>query len=227
MSNAEEKPHKGPDATSMSVAIAVARQRLLDAHFTYVLELIQQSQGDVAAPQALTIYARVHRLSEIDLQALKNRVLVYLGRVAATDVTDLPHTFMAIDGAVEWDITASLVDRIRRRLGGRRNHELRDWIDQHSGHVECDLMKLHVDNLVALSEVMGEDARPVDVTRMYMREADVRDELWEPLYWGLLDRQYDRFVAESAVARDRESDIEKPTTRARLGGRHEQQTGTG
>lgn len=210
----------------MSVAIAVARQRLLDAHFTHVLELIQRAQGEVAAPQALTIYSRIHRLTEIDIQALRNRVLVHLGRVAATDVTDLPHTFVAIDGAVEWDITASLVDRIRKRLGGRRNYTLRDWIDQHSGHVECDLMKLHVENLLALGEIMGPDARPMEVTRTYMREAVVRDELWEPLYWGYLDRQYDRMKA-AAVESAAESQEEKSAPPPRIGRTAGKQLGAG
>jgi hypothetical protein len=226
MGKAEEAAQKSADATSMSVAIAVARQRLLDAHFTHVLELIQRAQGEVAAPQALTIYSRIHRLTEIDIQALRNRVLVHLGRVAATDVTDLPHTFVAIDGAVEWDITASLVERIRKRLGGRRNYELRDWIDQHSGHVECDLMKLHVENLLALGEVMGADAKPVDVTRTYMREAVVRDELWEPLYWGYLDRQYDRVLAATSPPA-REAEAERLVPAARISRAAEKQTGTG
>ncbi len=226
MSKAEEGPAKsGTDATSMSVAIAVARQRLLDAHFTHVLELIQRAQGEVGAPQALIIYARVHRLTEIDIQALRTRVLVHLGRVASTEVTDLPHTFVAIDGAVEWDITASLVERIRKRLGGRRNYELRDWIDQHSGHVECDLMKLHVDNLVAVADVMGAATRPMEVARTYMREVGVRDELWEPLYWGLLDRQYERLAAaESAAVAQKDA---RAATQARLAPRQEKQVGNG
>jgi hypothetical protein len=220
MSDAKRVPvTAGTDAMSVSVAIAVARQRVLDAHFTYVLEFIQRSQGEIAAPQALLIYARLHRLSELDVRALRNRVLVHLGRLSATDVTELPHTFVSVDGAVEWDVTASLVQRIRKRLRGRKNYTFREWVDLHAGHVECELLKLHVDNLVALAEVLGPKTRRPDVVTLYVREVNLRDELWDTLHHSLLARLYEHGEAEATRARTAEppsgSEIESRQARAR------------
>jgi hypothetical protein len=183
--------------TQQNVALAVARQRLGDAHFHFVLEMIRRGQGEVAAPQVLVIYARLHYLSEIDLQALRNRVLVYLGQVANTDVTHLPNTFVAIDGDVEWDVTASMVERIRRRLNGRNNYAFRDWVEMHTGHVYSKLLRIHIDNLIPLYESAGGELKPADATRLYVRELNLRDGLYDPLYNGLLERIYDSIDEES------------------------------
>jgi len=197
MSKASWVPGSGaPPATTLNVALAVARQRLGDAHFQFALELIRRGRGEVAAPQALTIYARLHDLAEIDQQALRNRVLIYLGQISNTDVTQLPHTFVAIDGGVEWDVTASLVERIRKRLGGRKNHTFREWVELHSGHVESKLLRIHTENLTALYEASDGSVKLSEVTRLYMREIGLRDALYEPLHAGLLERLYEQLEAE-------------------------------
>lgn len=202
MGKANWTPSGPVPATNQNVALAVARQRLGDAHFRFALELIRRGAGEVAAPQALIIYGRLHGLAEIEVQALRNRVLVYLGQTANTDVAHLPNTFVAIDGGVEWDIRASLVQRIRKRLGGRRNYAFREWTAMHAGHVESKLLRIHVENLVALREAVGADATTSDLTRLYMREMSLRDELYEPLLNGLLERLYEQLVADDDVPQD-------------------------
>jgi len=200
MSKASWGPESGaPPSTNLNVALAVARQRLGDAHFQFALEMIRRGQGEVAAPQVLTIYARLHDLNEIDLQALRNRVLIYLGQVANTDVTHLPNTFVAIDGGVEWDVTASLVERIRKRLSGRRNHPFREWVELHSGHVESKLQRIHVECLAALYDATDGTLKLPELTRLYMREVGLRDTLYEPLHAGLLERLYEQMDEDEAA----------------------------
>ncbi|MCI0433778.1 MAG: hypothetical protein L0271_09010 [Gemmatimonadetes bacterium] len=182
------------EASQMSMAMAAARQRLHDAHFAFVLELIQKTRAQVPAPRALSIYARLHRLTEIDIQVLRHRVLVYLGELQSVGITELPNTFVAIDGEVEWDVTASLVERIRKRLTGRKLHELREWITLHSGHVEAELLRLHTDNVVAIADASGSIPR-ADVVRAYSREAGLGDRLNETLHNGLLAALYGRGVS--------------------------------
>jgi hypothetical protein len=190
-------------ATHQNVILAMARQRLGDAHFQFVLELIRQGQGEVAAPHAVDIYARLHHLDESDLQTLRNRVLVYAGQVANTDVTQLPNTFVSIEGAVEWDITASLVKRIRKRLGGRRNHDFREFVELHGGYVEARLLRIHIDNVVGLREATDPESRLADIVRLYIRHLGLRESIFEPLYNGFLERLY-----ESAAAHlDEQTDL--------------------
>ena len=188
-----------PDTSSVSVAMAVARQRLHDAHFAFVLELIQKTQGQVPAPRALSIYARMHGLNELDIQALRNRVLIHLSDASAIDVAHLPNTFVAIDGAVEWDITASLVQRIRKRLTGRKLSGLRRWIDLHGGYVESELMKLHVENLVVVADTTGPDVAHGEIVRAYATELGVSDRIVDVLHAGLLAALYERMHAPRAA----------------------------
>lgn len=203
----------GPEASGVSAAthqnviLAMARQRLGDAHFQFVLELIRQGQGEVAAPHAVDIYARLHHLDESDLQSLRNRVLVYAGQMANTDVKQLPNTFVSIDGAVEWDITASLVKRIRRRLGGRRNHDFREFVELHCGYVEARLLRIHIDNVVGLRETADPDTRLADVVRLYIRNLGLRESVFEPLYNGFLERLYETAASDM----DEQTDLLEPT----------------
>lgn len=190
----------GTPGTNQNVALALARQRLGDAHFQFVLEMIRRGQGEVAAPQVLQIYARLHYLTELDLQALRNRVLVYLGQIANTDVTHLPNTFVAIDGDVEWDVRASMVERIRRRLNGRSNYAFREWVELHTGHVYSKLLRIHIDNLVTLYDSGAGELKPIDATRLYVRELNLRESLFDPLYHGLLERIYETVKEEADTA---------------------------
>lgn len=225
MSKASGVPGNGgaAPATNLNVALAVARQRLGDAHFQFALEMIRRGQGEVAAPQALAIYGRLHDLSEIDQQTLHNRVLIYLGQVANTDVTQLPNTFVAIDGGVEWDVTASLVERIRKRLGGRRNHTFREWVELHSGHAESKLVRIHIENVAALNDAADGGMKLADLTRLYMREMGLRDSLFEPLHAGLLERLYEQMEDDVDEWADDDGEEDEPTresaTEASAGGR--------
>lgn len=182
--------------SSLKIAYAVARQRIQDLHFHSVMELIERSRGEVAAPQATAIYSRLHRLSELDTQTLKNRVMVHMGRATDVDIQHLPNTFVAIDGAVEWDISASLVDRIRKRVGGRRRHALREWVELHTGHVEMQLLRLHVECIRTVRKAAGAEIRLKDLVRSYAQEMRVRESMLDALYYGVLE---DRFTERPKV----------------------------
>jgi len=189
-----------PAAASLKIAYAVAKQRAQDLHFRGVTQLIERARGEVAAPQALVIYARLHNLSETDAQVLKNRVMVHMGRSTEADVQSLPNTFVAIDGVVEWDISASLVERIRKRVGGRRRHALRDWIELHSGSIEGQLLRMHVECLRGVREAVGPDARLEDMVQTYAREQGIRDSMHDALYYAFLEQLFAELPQASAAA---------------------------
>lgn len=179
-----------PSRSGLKIAYAVARQRIQDLHFHSVLELIERARGEVAAPQAVAIYARLHRLTELEAQALKNRLMVHMGRTTSADIQHLPNTFVAVDGAVEWDISASLVDRIRKRVGGRKRHALRDWVDRHVGHVEMQLLRLHIECMRDIRQAGDADIRLKDLVRSYARELRVRESMLDALYFGVQEGRF-------------------------------------
>jgi len=208
-----------PAAASLKIAYAVAKQRVQDLHFHGVMELIERARGEVAAPQALGIYARLHHLNEAEAGSLKNRVMVHMGRASNADIHHLPNTFVAIDGAVEWDVNASLVDRIRKRVGGRRRHAFREWVELHAGHIESQLLRLHIDCLRNVRDAAGSGARLSDLTRDYAREMDVPDSLRDALYHGLTEQLFAELPgAEASDAPDADSAAGVRPARASGGG---------
>jgi hypothetical protein len=170
--------------------LAVARERLSEAHYEHALDFIQRTSNALDAPRAFEIYARMHHLSEDDGRALKNRVIASFGLARGEEGDNALATFVAINGDVEWDVTASVLYRLRKRLSGRKNLELRRWVTLHAGHVEARVMKLHVDNALQLVEAAGPDADTDDVVRTYIQGVSARESLYEPILIGVLDRLY-------------------------------------
>lgn len=178
------------DSGRLAVLMAGARERLADAHLVHALDFIHRTSGDIEAPRALDVYCRLHRLDEADARTLKNRVLASFGGIEE-DAASSSHTFVAVGGDVEWDITASLFYRLRRRLGGRRNHRLRRWVELHTGFVEGRLLRVHVANVERLLEVTGTgDGAILDVIWTYARGLKVREPLVEAIHIAVCERLY-------------------------------------
>lgn len=177
------------ESGSIVVLLAGARERLMDAYLVHGLDFIQRTSGEIEAPRALQVFCRLHHLDEMDARQLKNRVLASFGR--SEEETPGPHTFVAVGGDVEWDVTASLYYRLRRRLGGRRNLRLRRWVELHSGYVESRLLRVHVDNVERLLAVTGTgDDELIDTIRLYARELRIRDSLIEAIHIAVCARLY-------------------------------------
>ena len=211
----------GPQPAGFEVAIAVGRERLAEEHFKQAMAFIEFTQDDLAAPRALGIYARLHHLAEEDYRALKNRVLASFGSTVGEEPA--PPTFVAINGDVEWDITASLFNRIRKRLGGRRNYRLRKRVELFSGRVECAILRVHIDSVCRLIKLYDENTSVADVLRVYMEELEVRAALYHSIYNSTLERLYcDLELAASAVeepASEHLKATEKPPLLLLPGGR--------
>jgi hypothetical protein len=179
-----------PDSGRLAVLLASARERLADAHLVHSLDFIQRTSGEIEAPRALEVYCRLHRMDEQDTRVLKNRVLASFGQGSTADSIS-PHTFVTVGGDVEWDVTASLFYRLRRRFGGRRNPRLRRWVELHTGHVEGRLLRVHVENVQRLLEVTGtSDGAIADTIHVYMRSLRLRESLFEAIDIAVCERLY-------------------------------------
>lgn len=187
MSNARESRVMA-GGKDLSMLLAVGRKRLADAHFTHAMELIEHAAGTVPPPRALDIYGRLHHLTEEEYRALKNRVLVaYAKRVGAEG--EVP-TFVGINGDVDWDVTATVFQRLKKRLKGRQNLELRRWVELHTGRVEAELLNIHVENVMRLVGSLGDLSPVLDAVRLYMDTMGLRNTLHEALYIATTDRLF-------------------------------------
>lgn len=173
----------------LAMILATAQERLADAHLVHALDFIQRTSDGIEAPRALEIYCRLHHLDDREGRALKNRVLLSFGRPSTDE--DGRHTFEAVGGDVEWDVTASLAYRLRRRLGGRRNHRLRRWVELHAGYVEGRLLRVHAESVERLLEVTGTSNDAIaDTIARYAQAMRLRDGLREAIHIAVCERLY-------------------------------------
>lgn len=175
-------------ATQFDMILAVARERMADTHLEGAITFIERTGPYMAPPRALAIYSRVHEFTEDEFRLVRNRVLATLATTSESEPGTV--AFVGINGDVEWDVTASMLHRIRRRLGGRRNFELRRWVEMHTGHIRSEVLRIHVDAVCQLVANL-EPNRPVsDAVREYTRSIGARRELQDAVYQAVLDRLY-------------------------------------
>lgn len=122
----------------------------MDVHFRAAMELVERARGDVEPSRALTIYARLHHLQGSDADHLYQRVLVSLGRKRS------PKPLLPESSKIETGVETpqSVLGQIRKRLRGRVNLELREWVEYHTGRTETDLLWAHVENAVQFVELL-------------------------------------------------------------------------
>lgn len=192
MSNARES-RMMTGGKDLNMLLAVGRKRLADAHFTFAMELIEHAAAAVSPPRALDIYGRLHHLTEEEYRALKNRVLVAYAK--RTGTSGELATFVGINGDVDWDITATVFQRLKKRLKGRQNLELRRWVELHTGRVEAELLGIHVENVIRLVGSLGDLSPVLEAVRLYMETMGLRNTLHEALYIATADRLFREHAA--------------------------------
>lgn len=172
----------------IEVALAVARERLLEVHTTQAVELIEHAHGQVAPSRALSIYCRLNEVAGQEAVVLGNRVLARLG---ARQERGAPETRLQVDAPAvvdDWDSPRSWVRRVRRRLGGRKNHALRRWIELHTGRTQVALLGVHVRGVLRLIEILQPETSFADVVEVYTRSMGVPPSLSRTIYFLTLDR---------------------------------------
>ena len=124
----------------LMVAAAVAREAILQLHVARAMRLIELCGNRVSVMRMISIYTRLHDLSKMDIEALANRLLALLGKSRKTATPA-----MYVEGESEnFDDRRSLVGSVRERMRGRRLHDLRRWVDLHTGSTQAALIEIHV-----------------------------------------------------------------------------------
>jgi len=168
----------------MDLAIAVAGERLAETHLAQALDFVRHLAGQVSGARALTMYARLHHLTDEQHRALVNAVLAAFGR----HDTRPGGKARPAAAEIEWSDTSTVLERAFRRLRGRRNQELRRWVERHTGHAERLLLDVHVQNTLRYLEARGPDADVAVGVYAYMEALSVRESLFEALHILVLDR---------------------------------------
>ena len=191
-------PTESDPVRHRELTLAVAAQRAEDVHVRQALELLTHTHGRVGIDRALRIYARIHAMPSAAERTLVARVLAALGQA------DLrPDGDEAREGG--------LLGRIRRRLRGRRDHELRRWVEFHKGRTDRDLVEVHVD-AVARAHTASDGGSVAEIVAWYAEAARLRGAMRDNVYLAALARLDDTGQTDSAHV------LRHPETRRRASG---------
>ncbi len=158
----------------LDIALAVAAQRAQDVHVRQALELVTHAHGRVGMARALEIYGRIHGLAAEVERVLTTRVFAALGQA------DLRPDGSAAAGG-------GLLALVRRRLGGRRDVELRRWVEFHKGRTDRELVDVHVDAVARVHAVLS--ARSVaDAVDWYAEATRLSGAMRDNVYLAALAR---------------------------------------
>ena len=169
----------------LMVAAAVAREALLQTHVTRAMKLIELSQNRVSVLRMLSIYSRVQELSKTDDEAISNRLLALLGNRARKGQ---PATVYVPGEEENPGDRKTIVGVMRERLKGRRLHDLRRWVELHTGSTQAALLEIHVRHALRFVYELNESHAVVDALEVYRELVEVPDNLTDALYIYVLDR---------------------------------------
>lgn len=169
----------------LDLTAAIARKRLMEVHFRHAMELIEHVEGELEPRRALDIYARLHKLTPTEAAAVNQEVFVALGRRVLpkhVEVGEQPQD-------VRWEDPESTLRQIRRRLRGRVNKALRDWVEYHTGRTETALFWAHVENAHEFIDLLERTRSVADAVALYTDEISLSPSWSEILYFIVLDER--------------------------------------
>ena len=182
----------------VDIALASMRESVLDLHAAQALELITHSREQVPTRRSLEIYCQLHRLGAHESLMLRTRVLARLGDQTARRMGP---SSSAADAAAaeEWDSPWSFLLRMRKRLQGRNNLELRRWIELHSGRTQTKLLQLHVRGALRLIDMLKPQNSYAEVVQLYTDSMHVPPSLSRAVYFMAVGQIVDSAAAPAVV----------------------------
>lgn len=180
----------------LEISSALARERLMDVHFRYAMEFVDRARADVDPSRVLSIYSRLHRLRNEEVNDLHHRIFVALGRRGKRK------SLTSGDAEEERspESPRTIVGQIRRRLRGRVNTELREWVEYHTGRAETELLWAHVENALTFAELLEEVCGIGEAVTLYAEELEVPDSRSETIYYLALAHRSANTVTDLPVA---------------------------
>lgn len=206
----------------LEIAAAVAREAILQLHVGAALRLIDLAADRVHPTRMMRIYVRLHGFGQTEAMVVSSRLLAQLGKRAARgEVTPLSEADADLN-----EEQVSIVRAVRDRLRGRQHHDLRRWIELHTGSTKVALLELHVRHAEVFSRQLADKFTIEEAVDVYMDMAGAEPTLRDVLYFGVLDRLANeelprREGVSSWKARTPQGDAHDATTwrdRARLRG---------
>jgi hypothetical protein len=163
----------------VDLATAVAQEKLLDTHVRHVLGLVELVSPQLPFDAALDIYARILRLNPEQARNVGSRAFADLGRRGLlSGGTSAEVTLMEDDAADREDARRPTSDeagrfeqvfsRVRRRIRGRVQDDLRHRINLAAARAEDDLFERHVANALEFARSLQAEVPLHEAVDLYL-----------------------------------------------------------
>lgn len=160
----------------VDLTTAVCQERLLATHVRHVLALVDLVADRLPFDDALDIYVRVLRLTPEQARNVGSRALAEIGRKGGSGAQNVSVEALGEGLDEEEDRPAkedasgrsdALFARLRRRVQGRVQEDLRHRINLAAARAEDDLLETHVENSLLFVRALDEAEEP-DAIETYL-----------------------------------------------------------
>lgn len=159
----------------VDLSTAVCQERLLATHVRHVLALVDLVSDRLPFDDALDIYVRILSLTPEQARNIGSRALAELGRRGGTPRQEAPRAPEPAEVEPEEEpSTASqgrsdaIFSRLRRRVRGRVQDELRDRINLAAARTEDALLETHVENALLFKKALADETTPPEAVELYL-----------------------------------------------------------
>jgi hypothetical protein len=168
----------------IDLTTAVCQERLLAAHVRHVLAFVDLVAPEIAFDSAFDMYARILRLTPEQARNVGSRALAALGRRGGLPAEDLDVDLEADEADDAEDARAAAEDgptgrfdaifgRVRRRIRGRVQEDLRQRISLAAARAEDDLFNAHVANALIFARALSEEAQLHEAVDLYIEAMSI------------------------------------------------------
>lgn len=174
----------------VDLTTAVCQERLLTTHVRHVLALVDLVADRLPFDDALDIYVRVLRLTAEQARNVGSRALAALGRREGLPVTE--EEFADEEYPLESDEvekvrgegsrSAAVFARLRRRIRGRVEDDLRHRINLAAARAEDAIFDAHVDNALTFGKALAEEAGLPEAVELYLETMTIPEGYADVIY---------------------------------------------
>lgn len=160
----------------VDLTTAVCQERLLSTHVRHVLALVDLVSDRMQFDEALDIYVRILRLTPEQARNIGSRALAELGR-RGEDPAATRHAVPEQEPEVEVEEERSrgaqgrsdaLLSRLRRRVRGRVQDELRERINLAAARTEEGILQTHVHNSLSFARALTSELSASESIELYL-----------------------------------------------------------
>ena len=161
----------------VDLTTAVAQERLLATHVRHVLAMVDLVADRLPFDDALDIYVRVLRLSPEQARNVGSRALAELGKRERAGARPVARDAIPPEGDERDEEppapnaqgrSDALFSRLRKRVQGRVQEDLRYRINLAAARTEDDLLQTHVENALLFVKALDGELSETDAIELYL-----------------------------------------------------------